>query len=129
MKKRVKYVSTCMHLGASLTQKLSRSAEYNRRTISQEACWLMRLGMSTGRPKVDMGYLDDSDGRIQIYMEPELKARVVSWAKEFNPNGRQQVSPVVRALIRVGFAVQSKMMKCSHCSGMWPKIGGIDERD
>jgi len=122
MKKKVKYVSTCMHLGTSLTQKLSRSADYNRRTISQEACWLIGLGMSMGLPKPDMGYLDDSDGRIQVYMEPDLKARVSSWAKEFGPAGRGHISPVVRALIRVGFAVQGRMMRCSGCSEMWPKV-------
>lgn len=123
MKKRVKYTSTCMHLGQSLTQKLSRSAEYNRRTISQEACWLMQLGMSAGVPKHDMSYLDDSAGRIQIYMEPVLKDKVSAWAKEFSPKGRGQISPVVRALIRVGFAVQGKMMRCGSCSGMWPDVG------
>lgn len=129
MKKRVKYVSTCMHLGTSLTQKLTRSAEYNRRTISQEACWLMCLGMKAGRPKPDMSQLDDSDGRIQVYMEPDLKAKVVSWAKDFNKGGRQQVSPLVRALIRVGFAVQGRMMRCDNCSGLWPDVRGSKSDD
>ena len=123
MKKRVRYSSTCMHLGRSLTQKLARSAEYNRRTISQEACWLMQLGMSTGKPQHDMSFLDDSDGRIQVYMEPDLKQKVKGWAKGFSPNGRQQISPVVRALIRVGFAVQGQMMRCDDCSGRWPPVG------
>ena len=123
MKKRVKYTSTCMHLGESLTQKLSRSAEYNRRTISQEACWLMQLGMSAGVPQHDMSYLDDSAGRIQIYMEPSMKAVVSQWAKDFSLKGKGQISPVVRALIRVGFAVQGKMMRCGSCSDMWPRVG------
>jgi len=122
MKKKVRYSSTCMHLGKSLTEKLARSAEYNRRTISQEACWLMRLGMTAGKPSHDMSQLDDNEGRIQIYMEPALKAEVKKWAVEFGGSSKPQVSPVVRALIRIGFAVQSRMMNCDNCSSMWPPV-------
>ncbi len=124
MKKKVKYSSTCMHLGKSLTEKIARSAEYNRRTVSQEACWLMRLGMQTGRPTRDMSYLDDNEGRIQIYMEPSLKEEVRRWAVEFGSESKPQISPVVRALIRIGFAVQSRMMKCKGCNHMWPPVNG-----
>ena len=43
----------------------------------------MRLGMTAGKPSHDMSQLDDNEGRIQIYMEPALKAEVKKWAVEF----------------------------------------------
>ena len=66
--KRHKYKNKCLHLGESLHQKLIRSAEYHRRSMSQEACFLMELGMSAPNPPtMDDTHIDDINGRFQCY--------------------------------------------------------------
>ena len=121
--KRHKYKNKCLHLGESLHQKLIRSAEYHRRSMSQEACFLMELGMSAPNPPtMDDTHIDDINGRFQCYLDPPLMRRLDLLAAKMQPGlKRPRISPVARAYIRVGFAMQHKMFHSADTGHLWPE--------
>ena len=122
MLKKQKYINKCLHLGQSLYAKLVRSADYHRRSISQEACFLMELGMSAPLPP-DMSdtQIDDINGRFQCYLDPGLCKRLESLAAGMQPHlKRPRISPGARAYISLGFPMQHKLFHSSDTGHLWP---------
>ncbi len=117
-----KYKNKCLHLGQSLYDKLVRSADYHRRSISQEACFLMELGMTAPIPPTMADtQIDDVDGRFQCYLDPPLMKKLNLLAKRMQPGLlKPKISPVARAYIRVGFAMQHKFFHSEDTGHLWP---------
>ena len=107
-------------MGRSLLDDITREASRQRRTISQQICWLAGIALSASclSMKTEDGFVDDTKGRVYVYMEPALDVRVTEARGRMGES--VSYSACVRALVMAGVAMQRRSGLCGR--------GRIDER-
>ena len=105
-----------LYLGHSLLDDIERTAEKQRRTMSQQICFLLDIALAA--PSLPSGtadaHVDDAKGRVYVYLEPALDRRVSAARKQMG-GADISYSACVRALVMGGLAVQRRFLVCSKC--------------